>query len=210
MKLLIEDFRVVRRNLWAAVALLLATTATALPAERFVFHNHRLFIAASVNGVPTEALLDSAAEASLVDTAFAVVARLPGGEPISIRGSGGTASARVVEGVEIKALGIAMHPEAVAVTDLGDISRRLARRRVNLIVGRELFDSARLAIDFQSGTIERVSPISSPGGVELPLTAHSGVESIPVKANGVAGQAEFDLGNGAAVLISNASPRNCT
>jgi hypothetical protein len=42
----------------------------------------------------------------------------------------------------------------------------------------------------------------APDGVRLPLTAHAGVEAVPVLANGQAVQAEFDLGNGALPLIS--------
>lgn len=182
--------------------MVMACTASPAGAERLTLTNHRLFINAHVNGVATEALLDSAAEGSIVDPAFAAVAHLSLGEPITIKGSGGTAQAHVVEGVEIEALGVTMHPDAVVVTDLGDISRRLAGRPVRAIVGRELFDSARLAIDFRSRTIETVTRTSAPAGVELPLTAHAGVESIPVIANGVSAQAEFDLGNGSEVLIS--------
>ena len=43
-----------------------------------------------------------------------------------------------------------------------------------------------------------------PPGLRLPLTADAGIESIPVRVNGTAVQAEFDLGNGTDVLISRA------
>ena len=183
-------------------AMILVCLASAADAEHFTLANHRLFIRAQVNGVRTEALLDSAAEESIVDPAFAATAHLPLGEAITIKGSGGPAQAHIVEGVELEALGVIMHPDALVVTDLGDISRRLAGRPVLAIVGRELFDSARLTIDFRSRTIETASSTSVPAGVELPLTRHSGVEAIPVTADGVRAQAEFDLGNGTEVLIS--------
>ena len=187
-----------------AAALLLSITGTVSAADPFILYNHRLFIGARVNGMRTEALLDSAAEGSLVDPAFAAAAHLPVGEEITITGSGGAARARIVEGAEVEALGIVMHPDALVITDLGDISRRLVRRPVQAIIGRELFDSTRLAIDFRSKTIETVSPSSAPDGFELPLTRHAGVESIPVTANGIQTQADFDLGNGSEVLISKA------
>jgi hypothetical protein len=188
----------------ASLALIVTCTASPAPAERFVLSNHRLFIRAAVNHVPTEALLDSAAEATLVDPRFAAAAHLPAGEEVTIRGSGGKASARVVEGVEVEALGLSVHPEALVVTDLQDISRRLAKRQVQVVAGREIFDAARLRISFRTRTIEVVSPTVAPRGAELPLTRHSGVESLPVAANGVPAQAEFDLGNGTEVLISRA------
>jgi hypothetical protein len=195
---------IVGRRLRSAALLLLAAETAPSAAEPFLLYNHRLFIGARINNVPTEALLDSAAEASLVDPAFAAAARLPAGQAITIKGSGGSARAHIVEGVELEAVGVVMHPEALVITDLGDISRRLVKRPVNAIIGRELFDSARLVLDFRSKTIEVLNPHSSPDGVELPLTHHAGIESIPAIANGVKAQAEFDLGNGSDVLISKA------
>ena len=50
-----------------AAALVLASVAAAAPAESMLFENGRLFVAAKVNGVATEALLDSGAEATLID-----------------------------------------------------------------------------------------------------------------------------------------------
>ena len=53
-----------------AAALVVATASTA-SADPLKFYNGRLFITANVNGVPTEALLDSGAEGSIFDPAFA-------------------------------------------------------------------------------------------------------------------------------------------
>jgi hypothetical protein len=187
-----------------SVALLALLFATSAGAEPLVFDNGRLFIPASVNGRSTEALLDSAAEATLVDPAFAATAKLPEGEPVTIRGSGGSASAKVVEGAEVNALGLTIHPDALVVTDLTDISRRLAKRQVSMILGREIFDSGRLRVDISGRTVEVVPATAKAAGMRLPLTRHAGVEAIPVKANDVPAQAEFDLGNGSGVLISRA------
>ena len=57
--------------------LLLATPAAAEP---LIVDHGRLFISARVNGVQTEALLDSGAEASLLDPALAREAKLEPGE----------------------------------------------------------------------------------------------------------------------------------
>ncbi|MFL6785915.1 MAG: retropepsin-like aspartic protease, partial [Sphingomicrobium sp.] len=73
-------------------------------AEPLKFYNGRLFIPATVNGVPTEALLDSGAEAMIIDPKLAARAKLPEGTPQVIKGSGGTAQARIVEGATIEAL----------------------------------------------------------------------------------------------------------
>lgn len=182
----------------------LLAAATASHAEQLLFDNGRLFISARLNGVETEALLDSGAEASIADPALASRAHLPEGQPIAIRGSGGTATAHVVENATIEALGLTIRPEALVVTDLTDISKRLAKRPVHLIVGREAFDAARLLIDIEKGNVDVLPPDYKPDGVELKLTEHAGIESIPVTANGNAAQAEFDLGNGSGVLVSRA------
>jgi predicted aspartyl protease len=171
-------------------------------AEPLAFHNGRLFIQARVNQVPTEALLDSGAEGTIVDPALAAKARFPEGEAQIIKGSGGSAPARIVEGVTLQALGIELHPEAVVVLDLTDLSARLIKRPTHAIVGRELFDAARLKIDIRGSTIEVADRATPPPGQKLPLTGHAGIEGIPVLANGVEAQAEFDLGNGSDVMIS--------
>jgi len=183
------------------IVLLLACAAPAL-AEPLVVANGRLFVAAKINGVACEALLDSAAEASLIDPRLAAKAHFPQGKDITVRGSGGDAKAQVVEGVTIEMLGQKVPVEAVVVADLSDISQRLIKRPTQAIVGREAFDALRLAIDIQGGTITLAT--GTPGGVQLPLTAHAGVESVPVRIGGTAAQAEFDLGNGSEPMISRA------
>jgi len=136
------------------LGLVLLLASTAASAEPLLFFNGRLFIDARVNGVATKALLDSAAEATLVDPGFAAKAKLPEGTAQTIRGSGGEARARIVEGVTVTALGQELHPEALVVTDLGELSRRLIKRPTEVVVGRELFDAARLRIDIGRGRID--------------------------------------------------------
>lgn len=187
---------------WLAAAALLATASAG--AEPLGFHNGRLFIAAEVNGVATEALLDSGAEATLIDPELALKAKLPEGTPQVIKGSGGSQQAHIVEGATVTALGIELHPEAVVVLDMTDLSTRLIKRPTHVIVGRELFDAARLEIDIPRGKIAVVEKAAAPRGKMLALTEHAGIESVPTRVNGIAAQAEFDLGNGSEVTISRA------
>lgn len=192
--------RICRIVAWLAAALF---PAAAL-AEPLVVENGRLFIAAKINGVASEALLDSGAEASLVDPGLAKAARLRDGQPIKIKGSGGTADAQIVGDVTIEALGVKIMPEVVVVTDLGDLSQRLLKRPTRMIVGRELFDSARLALDLRAGTIGVADATVTPRGRRVALTGRAGIEAIPAAVNGARVLAEFDLGNGSNVLISRA------
>jgi len=187
------------RTLTGAALLIVSAWAGSEPLK---VYNGRLFIPATVNGVPTDALLDSGAEETIIDPKLAAKAKFPVGTPQVMKGSGGTAQARIVEGATIRALGAELHPEVVVVLDLADLSTRLIRRPTQAIVGRELFDAARLQIDIRGGKIAVVSKDATPRGIRLPLTAHAGIGSIPVKADGMEAQAEFDLGNGSGVMIS--------
>lgn len=191
----------------AAAILLLLACAGPAAAEPLLVHEGRLFIQAKVNGVATEALLDSGAEASLIDPGLAAEAGLPEGQAITIKGSAGSAAAQFVEGVPIEALGLRVQGEGVVVMDLANLSRRLIKRPTRAIVGRELFDAARLRIDLSGGTIEAPDPAQAPPGRKLALTAHAGIESVPVTVNGVDAQAEFDLGNGSEPMISRGFAR---
>ncbi len=107
----------------------------------------------------------------------------------------------------INAVGQQLHPDAIVVTDLTELSRRLIKRPTEVVVGRELFDAARLRIDIRHGNIEAVSKDAAPPGERLELTRHAGVESVPVVADGNVLKAEFDLGNGSDVLISRPAAR---
>jgi predicted aspartyl protease len=189
------------------LAILLLGWANLASAEPLLVENGRLFIQATINGAATEALLDSGAEASLVDPTLAAEAKLPEGQPITMKGSGGSTAARFVEGVPIKALGLEVQGEGIVVMDMTDLSRRLIKRPTRAIVGRELFDAARLRIDLAGGAIAVADRAQPPPGTKLPLTGHAGIESVPIKVNGVAAQAEFDLGNGSDPMISRSMVR---
>ena len=182
----------------------LLVLATVARAETLLVHNGRLFVPATIAGIETEALLDSGAEATLIDPTLARRANLPEGEAITIKGSGGEEPARVVPNVPVGALGLTLHPEAVVVLDMTDLSSRLIKRPTQAILGRELFDAARLRIDIRGGTITIAGADAVPPGRKLSLTAHAGIESILVMVNGVNASAEFDLGNGSGVLVSRA------
>jgi len=192
-----------RRSLIAAAALALPACARAaapgVTALR-VAGGH-LYLPAVINGVAVEALLDSAAETSIVDTAFAAQLGLRGGEVVTARGTGaGTTAATLVAGVVIDVAGLRLRPEAVAVIDLSGIARRLANGPIRMIIGRDLFDAAPLAIDIAAATLS-VMPRRDQRGHRLPLTARRGIEAVPIGIEGHAASADFDLGNGATVLI---------
>ena len=194
---------------WCGGALAAGETVTGSPevaSATLIVRGDRLFIPARLNGIETrDALLDSGAELSLVDQAFAQQAGLVTAGTETARGTGGEEEVTFAQGVTIEAVGIRLENRPVAVLDLGNIATRLVGSPVTMIVGRELFDAARLAIDIENGTIAVVGRDQEPVGLQLTMDTHNALQTIPVAVEGGAPvQAEFDLGNGSEVLIGAA------
>lgn len=166
----------------------------------------RLFVTARLNGVETEdALLDSGAELSLIDTAFAERAALLTAGTETARGTGGSEQVTFAQGVTLEAAGIRLEDRTVAVLDLQGLAQRLVGAPLSMIVGREVFDAARLRIDIQGGQITPVDRQSEPPGARLSMQTHRGLQTIPVSVEGAGPvQADFDLGNGSEVLVGAA------
>lgn len=182
---------------------MIASGARALARPNLIVRRNRLYLPASVNGHPVLALLDSAAETSLVDSGFARQIGLKPRLKVTARGSGGDSDAELVDGVTIRALGETLGPLTVGKVDLSDVARRLVGMPLPLILGRELFDATRLYIDIDHGRIEPRALSNAPPGTRLDLAKSHGIETFSVAfENHAPVQAAFDLGNANEVLIS--------
>ena len=183
-----------------AALLLPAGAARAEPLELV---NNRPFVSATVNGRPVTALLDSAAEMTIIDDDAAVrLGLLPTGSATAHGSGAAPMRARFAEHVAVEAVGVSLELRA-GILDLGEVSARLLGRPVEMLLGRDLFDNARLRIDYAAGTIERFD--GAPRGVRLPLGAHRGIPTIPAAVEGHAPvQTVLDTGNGSDVLIGRA------
>jgi hypothetical protein len=179
-------------------SVLLASSASAEP---LIVDNGRLFIQAKINGVATEALLDSGAEASLFDPALAAEAHFPAGEKVTMKGSGGEQAVTVVSNVKIEALGRTIPAAEVVVMDMTDLSTRLIKRPTRAIVGREIFDAGPIRIDLAKSDVQALDAGATPRGVKVPLTGHNGIETVPVILGAEPAQAVLDFGNGTGVMI---------
>jgi hypothetical protein len=69
-----------------------------------------------------------------------------------------------------------LRDQTIAVADLSDVGRRLLGHRVDVILGRELFDAARLSIDIDGSLISVVPRDREPRGVRLDLVTEHGVD----------------------------------
>jgi hypothetical protein len=182
-----------------AVGALMGTDAART--EVLELRSNRLFMPVSINGVKVEALLDSAAEMTFIDPTLAGGLGLKAEGGAIAKGSGGHSPVQFAKGVSIEAAGVQLTHLTVALLDMTDLSRRLLGSELRVVLGRELFDAARVEIDISRGTIRSLDAAVEPKGIKLPLTSHHGVESLPCRVEGVATMADLDLGNGSEVLI---------
>lgn len=188
-----------------AVWIASCATPTEILQERDIrVSGDRIFLPVTINGSPTEALLDSGAEMTLVDAAFASGIGLVGAGQQQARGTGaGTQDVQFAEGVEIGAAGATMTDQFIAIIDLEDVSRRLVGEPLTAVLGREIFDRGRYFLDIESGIFQEVSPDAVPEGIELALSEANGIKQVPVRINnGRQVLADFDLGNGSEILLS--------
>lgn len=179
--------------------------ACATPASGLRVEGNRLFIPVALNGVETEALLDSGAEMTLVDTVFAVEAGLAAFGADEVKGTGaGTQSVAFAEGVNFAAAGRTLEGQVVAILDLTDISERVVGHPLTVIAGRELFDAGRFEVDISRRVMREVTRSETPRGDLETLSDEDGIKQVGIVINGVAVRADFDLGNGNEVLLSRA------
>jgi|CXWL01.1.fsa_nt_gi predicted aspartyl protease len=163
----------------------------------------RLLLATQVNGHAVEALLDSAAEASVLDREFARKIGLTGSGVATAKGSGEkTVEVPLAQGVTLGAAGLTLRDQTVAIADLSDVGQRLLGHPLDMILGRELFDAARLRIDIDRRELEVMEDRAEPGGIRLELKTVNGIEVFPVLVEGEPVLAAFDLGNGSNVFVS--------
>ncbi|MFN3835243.1 MAG: retropepsin-like aspartic protease [Glycocaulis sp.] len=162
----------------------------------------RVWTDITINGVATEALFDSGSEITVVDLAFAARAIQGEAETVEARGTGAaTVSAGLVPGVTIGAAGLELAGSVIAVMDLSDISQRLVGRPVPAILGREVFDASRLAIDFDAGQVCRMDRAAEPDGERRTLVSRDGIMAFEIAIEGQAVLADFDTGNRGALLL---------
>lgn len=118
------------------------------------------------------------------------------------RGSGaGTTKASLASGVTLQAFGLDLADQTVGVLDLSDVGQRLLGHPLPFILGREIFDNARLEIDIEGRTIRVLDASTEPRGTRLDLRTAHGIETMPVLVEGRPAQALFDIGNGTRPLI---------
>src|SRR5690606_1884542 len=169
-----------------------------------LFSQRRLFIPVTIKGQTVEAMLDSGAEVTVVDRAFAEKIGLVGQGGVTAIGTGGSETVSIAPGFDVRLGGAELKGVTVAVMDLSPITQALGRP-VPVLLGKEMMNQAITDIDFAARRIRLVAPDAfapPPGTIELPLTPVNGLRALPVVIeDGPTVMAMFDLGNGTPLAL---------
>ena len=169
-----------------------------------LFRGNRVVAPARLNGRDTEVILDTGASITTVNRDYARSIGLPQGMKVSARGAGGDVEAEIVSGVTLEIGGTRFDEMTVAVMDLEPVARAIGHP-MNVVLGREFFNSAVISIDWASSQL-RVTPqdrfTARPGSTALELKRRGPFNTIPVSiAGGQPVEALLDLGNGGALSV---------
>ena len=180
----------------------MAGPAQAIPFE--LFRGNRVIVTARLNGNSTEMILDTGASITTVDRDYARSIGLPAGQKVTARGAGGTVEAELVSNVTVELGGMRFEKMTVAVMDLEPVGRGIGHP-MNVVLGREFFNSAVISIDWASSQLTvRAQDAFTPrhGAASLELKRRGPFNTIPVSiAGGTAIEALLDLGNGGALSV---------
>jgi hypothetical protein len=168
------------------------------------FDGDRIYFPARVNGHDTIVLLDSGAETSVIDRAYARAIGLKGQGGVPMMGSGGTDTASLIPGVKIEVGTMTLSDLTIAGADIEAVGKRMGHP-LPFVLGDEVFNELAVDIDFAGRRIAFRDPahLDKPDGArEVPLRLTQGIRSVPVSIEGGAPiQVDFDIGNGSPLLI---------
>jgi predicted aspartyl protease len=111
-----------------------------------------IYIRGKINGQETDIVLDSGAGMTVLDQATADRVGLKGEGELPAIGTGGAASASVVNGVTLSLGDLELADLTAAVLDLGDINQRIGRP-LAVILGKEVFNNLIVDIDYPNSRI---------------------------------------------------------
>lgn len=179
--------------------------AKASQALGFEFYlGSRIYIPAKVQGIETHVLLDSGAEASVLDKAWAAKAGIKPGAEVWASGTGGGEPAEMASGVDIDLGGVVLRNLTVALIDMGPIEK-LVGRPIPVILGKEVMNELVVDLDFEGRTIAFHEPAgfrAPPGAVSVPATLSTGLRAVPVAIEGAPPVLmDFDIGNGSPLIV---------
>ncbi|NMO15744.1 hypothetical protein HPC49_03295 [Pyxidicoccus fallax] len=169
------------------------------------FNENRVFIPARVNGRETQVLLDSGAEMTVVDPAYARELGLKAEGQLAAVGSGGQAQAQLAGGVDITIGHLKLSGLTVAIIDLAEVAKRIGHP-LPVILGKEAFNQLVVDVDFPNRKVafhEASAFKAPPGAVRLPVVESAGGQrTVQLSIEGRPPiPVLFDVGNGGALSL---------
>ncbi|MFL6758511.1 aspartyl protease family protein [Sphingomonas sp.] len=157
-----------------------------------------------LNGHETQAMLDTGASLTTIDRAYARSIGLPEGFKIQAKGAGGDVDAELVSGLTLDIGALRIDKASVGVMDLATVARGIGRP-INVVLGRDFFNSAVISIDWARKQLvvrphESFQPDAA--ATAMQLTKRGPFNTISVSIAGAPPvEALFDLGNGSPLVM---------
>lgn len=178
--------------------------AATAPLAFELFLGNRIVIPAAINGVATPVMLDSGAEVTVLDKAYAEKLGIKPDGLVAALGTGGRDIAELASGVTLKLGEVELKGVTVAIMDLSPIAAGIGRP-LPAILGKEVLNVLTVQLDFAGKTITFHDPASfqAPAdAVAVPVSNVGGLHAIPVSIEGADPVLmHFDLGNGSPMLV---------
>jgi len=195
------------RSVTAQITPPVATAIPGIPAEVpfELYRGDRIFLRGKLNGHDTPMLLDSGAGVTTLDRGFARSIGIKEGQKITAQGVGGSEEAELVHGVTIEVGNLKLSNATVAVLEL-DLIEKAIGRPMPVILGREMFMTNAVAIDFERQVLSLTPNGNFPppsGATEVKLKRDGTLHYLPISIDGLPPvDAALDLGNGGALSLS--------
>lgn len=167
------------------------------------FQGERIFLDVVLNGRPVRALLDSGAEATVIDSGYLAQNGLAASSTVSATGLNATASAGVVPGVSLRLGEVSLRGLTVATIDLGTVSMQM-RHALPVILGAEIFRETVVDIDFANRRIAFRDPstfVAPQDAVPRRLTSGGGLYMVDASIAGLPARLDLDLGSGSPLTL---------
>ena len=178
--------------------------AATTPLAFELFLGNRIVIPAAVNGAATPVMLDSGAEVTVLDKAYAEKLGIKPTGLVAALGTGGRDVAELASGVTLKLGEVELKDITVALMDLSPIAAGIGRP-LPAILGKEVLNALTVQLDFAGKTITFHDPAryqAPAGAVAVPVSNVGGLHAIPVSIEGADPVLmHFDLGNGSPMLV---------
>lgn len=170
------------------------------------FRDALIIVRGTLNGAEARILIDSGVSAVAIDRAFADRIGLASTGDAPIFGVSGDSRASIATGLDVRLAGLALSDARGFVADISPVYR-VAGQAIDLILGRDLFETLLVDIDFPARKIAFHDPARfgpPAGAVAVPMRRlPSGLRTVPIAIEGGAPvDATFDLGARPALMVS--------